>query len=84
MTTFDEPDPEMAYLCCQNNEMCIMDFIFSTLTCRCLYLINYNPLLMVNIIFTKRSGCKIISFGRSDYGLWMTSGLDDMWVLMEV
>ena len=53
MTTFDEPDPEMAYLCCQNNKMCIMDFIFSTLTCRCLYLINYNPLLMVISNFTK-------------------------------
>ena len=33
MTTFDEPDPEMAYLCCQNNKMFIMDFIFLALTC---------------------------------------------------
>ena len=84
MTTFDELDTEMAYLCCQNNKMCIMDFIFLALTCRCLYLINYNPLLMVNSIFTKQSGCKIISLGRSEYGLQITSGLDDMWVLIEV
>ena len=53
MTTCDEPDPEMVYLCCQNNKMCIMDFIFLAFTCRCLYLIDYNPLLMVSRNFTK-------------------------------
>ena len=56
MTTFDEPDPEMAYLCCQNNKVFIMDFIFLALTCWCLYLINYNPLLMVNSIFHQEIG----------------------------
>ena len=53
MTTCDEPDLEMVYLCCQNNKMCIMDFIFLAFTCRCLYLIDYNPLLMVISNFTK-------------------------------
>ena len=53
MTTCNELDPEMVYECCESNKMYIMDYIFLAVTCRCLYLIDYDTLLMVSMKFTK-------------------------------